>query len=68
MPLEDFERFRRRVLEDAALQAALRETVDVPGFIALATKLGAEHGCHFTADEVREVIRAARREWLGRWV
>lgn len=68
MPRDDFERFRRLVLEDVALQAVLRETADVAGFIALATKLGAERGCHFTAEELREAIRSARREWLERWV
>ncbi|WP_164019683.1 Nif11-like leader peptide family natural product precursor [Pyxidicoccus trucidator] len=68
MPPDDFERFRRLVLEDPALQEALRETTDVPGFIALATQLGEERGCHFTAEELRETLRTARREWLGRWV
>ncbi|MFP2907633.1 Nif11-like leader peptide family natural product precursor [Pyxidicoccus sp. 3LFB2] len=68
MPRDDFERFRHLVLEDVALQEALRDTADVPGFIALAMKLGAERGCHFTAEELRETLRAARREWLERWI
>ncbi|QSQ25439.1 Nif11-like leader peptide family natural product precursor [Pyxidicoccus parkwayensis] len=68
MPPDDFERFRRLVLEDLALQDALKATVDVPAFIALARKLGAERGCHFTEEEVREAMRAARRKWLEQWV
>lgn len=68
MPLEDFERFRRLVLEDVALQEALNGTVDVPAFLALARKLGAERGCHFTEEELRESIRAARRAWLEHWI
>lgn len=68
MPPEDFERFRRLVLEDAALQQALRDTPDVPAFIALARRLGAERGCDFSAEDVQEAMRAARRAWRERWV
>ena len=68
MPPEDFERFRQLVLEDAELERALRETPDTPAFIALARKLGAERGCHFTAEDVHEAMRAARRTWRERWV
>ncbi|MCY1003015.1 Nif11-like leader peptide family natural product precursor [Myxococcus sp. MISCRS1] len=68
MSLEDFERFRVRVLEDGVLQEALREPKDVPGFIALAIRLGAERGCHFTEAELRELMREERKRWLGTWV
>lgn len=68
MPPDDFERFRQRVLEDPALQDALRETTDTQAFIALARRLGAERGCHFTAEDVQEAMRAARRAWRERWV
>lgn len=68
MPPDDFERFRQLVLDDVTLQDALKETADVPAFLALARRLGAERGCHFTEDEVREAIRAARRAWLERWI
>lgn len=68
MSLEDFERFRQRVLEDVSLQEALRARMDVPAFLALATRMGAEHGCHFTAEELRDLMRDARRSWLGDWV
>jgi hypothetical protein len=68
MPLEDLERFRQLVLEDAALQDALRETADTPAFLARARRLGAERGCHFTDEDLREALRAARRTWRERWV
>ncbi|MCP3137686.1 Nif11-like leader peptide family natural product precursor [Pyxidicoccus xibeiensis] len=68
MPPDDFERFRRLVLEDRALQVALEATAEVPAFIALARKLGAERGCHFTEVDIREAIRSARREWNERWI
>ncbi|AKF86395.1 hypothetical protein MFUL124B02_26195 [Myxococcus fulvus 124B02] len=68
MSLEDFERFRVRVLEDGVLQEALQGPKDVPGFIALAIRLGAERGCHFTEAELRELIREERKRWLGTWV
>jgi hypothetical protein len=68
MPREDFEHFRQRVLEDPALQQALSATPDLPTFLALARKLGAEHGCHFTDEDVRAEMNAARRAWLERWI
>jgi hypothetical protein len=68
MPLEDFERFRGLVLEDVTLQEALKETADVPAFLVLARRLGAERGCHFTEEELREAMRAARRTWLESWI
>lgn len=68
MPREDLERFRRLVLEDAALQQALQDTPDVPSFLALAQRLGAEQGCHFTAEELRSAMSDERRALRERWV
>ncbi|MBZ4420919.1 Nif11-like leader peptide family natural product precursor [Myxococcus sp. RHSTA-1-4] len=68
MPHEDFVRFRQLVLEDTALQESLMETADTQTFIALARRLGAERGCHFSAEDVQEAMRAARRTWRERWV
>ncbi|WP_426752656.1 Nif11-like leader peptide family natural product precursor [Myxococcus sp. Y35] len=65
---EDFERFRQRVLADPALQDALRDTPDTATFIRQAVALGAAHGCHFTAEDVHEALRAARRAWRERWI
>ncbi|NVJ04345.1 hypothetical protein HUW63_03695 [Myxococcus sp. AM001] len=68
MGAEAFERFRLRVLEDVTLQDALRETPDTAAFIARAIELGAAHGCHFTAEDLHEALRAARRVWRERWI
>lgn len=64
----DFESFRRLVLQDPDLQARLRDEPDHEQFIALALRLGAEHDYQFTAEDVLNAIRAARRVWIERWV
>ncbi|WP_434348642.1 hypothetical protein ACN6A1_15245 [Myxococcus virescens] len=68
MGAEAFERFRLRVLEDITLQDALRETPDTPAFVARAIELGASHDCHFSAEDIHEALRAARRVWRERWI
>ncbi|AKQ65720.1 hypothetical protein A176_002632 [Myxococcus hansupus] len=68
MEREAFERFRQRVLEDTALQKALRDTPDTATFLARAVALGAAQGCHFTAEDVQEALREARRAWRERWI
>lgn len=42
--------------------------MEVPAFLALAIRLGAEQGCHFSAEELKDLIRDERRSWLGDWV
>jgi Nif11 domain len=65
---EAFERFRQQVLGDVVLQERLR-AVPAPGdFVALLVRLGAEHGCDFSAAEVQQAMRDARRAWLARWI
>ncbi|MFP2957257.1 Nif11-like leader peptide family natural product precursor [Myxococcus sp. 1LA] len=68
MGAEAFERFRVRVLEDAALQDALRDTPDTAAFVARAIELGAANCFHFTAEDIHEAMRAARRAWRERWI
>lgn len=68
MGAESFERFRLRVLEDVALQAALRETPDTAAFVARSIELGAALGFHFTAEDIQGALRAARRVWRERWI
>lgn len=64
---ERFERVRTRVLADVALQERLR---DVPAdhlvaeILDIATSLGLE----IDHEDVAEARRAARSEWLERWV
>ncbi|WIG97765.1 Nif11-like leader peptide family natural product precursor [Myxococcus sp. SDU36] len=68
MGAEAFERFRLRVLEDVTLQDALRETSDTAAFMSRAIELGAAHGYYFTAEDLHEALRAARRVWRERWI
>jgi Aspartyl/Asparaginyl beta-hydroxylase len=65
---EDFERFRRLVLEDTTLQERLRQTPNLKSFVSLTLRLGDEHGCRFTVDDVEDALREGRRAWLQRWI
>jgi hypothetical protein len=64
----NLERFRQLVLADPALHDQLRQSANRESFIALAVRLGAEHDCAFTADDVRAGLRDSRRAWLERWI
>ncbi|MGB8509808.1 MAG: Nif11-like leader peptide family natural product precursor [Pyrinomonadaceae bacterium] len=68
MSQEEFENFRRIVLDDPALQSVLREASNRASFVALAIRLAAERGCELTPQEVEDALRASRRELLERWV
>ena len=68
MSHESLEQFRRFVLGDAALQQRFRAVPESAEFVALAVQLGAEHGYDFTVDEIEDVMRTKRREWLERWL
>lgn len=60
MSLENLERFRQLVMEDEALQARLQESPDMESLVRTAVQLGADNGCDFTTDEVRQKIE---EEW-----
>ena len=62
------ERFRQIVLDDASLLDRLRQTWNRRAFITLAVQLGRERGCDFTAADVEDALREARRVWLERWI
>ncbi len=64
----NLERFRQLVLADRSLHRQLLQTPDLPGFVALAVRLGAERDCNFTEQEVRAALRECRRSWLERWI
>lgn len=66
--MENFEQFRHMVLQDVALQERLRATTDPYGFVDLVVRVGAEHGCHFTAENVHSAMRASRQVWIERWI
>lgn len=68
MSQEQFEQFRKIVLEDLSLQKQLRSFTRYDRFVARVVKLSAERGFEFTADEVLEEIKASRRLWIERWI
>lgn len=63
-----FEKFRELVLRDATLQEMLQQPTRDDVFIEAVIRLGAERGFGFTADDVRDAMRANRRAWLERWI
>ncbi len=60
------EQFRQRVLNDPALQAQLRETLDKRALIDRMLELGAALGYDFTAAEIEAALATARRAWTQR--
>jgi CSLREA domain-containing protein len=68
MSQEAFEQFRQIVLQEVALQERLRVTMDHRSFIDLVVRLGADRGCHFTAEDVEAAMRASQRAWIERWI
>jgi len=62
------ERFRRHVLETPAILDRLCEQTDTDSFVLLLVKLGGEHHDHFTADEVRAMLKTRRSEWLHQFM
>jgi hypothetical protein len=65
---QNLERFGEFVLADHALHQQLRAASGLEAFVALAVQLGAERGCAFTADVVRNAVNERRRAWLERWI
>jgi hypothetical protein len=68
MSQEQFEEFRKIVLEDSALQERLRDIDEREPFILRVVELGAECGFEFTNETVAEAMRDARRAWIERWI
>lgn len=67
-PEEGLERFRQLVLQDLALQEALREKTNWEFFMTCVVRLGRERGCEFAAEDVEAALKASRRAWITRWV
>ena len=65
---ERFERFRRLVLVDQALQAELRRITSRDRFVARAVEAAGERGIRLLPADVDEALRESRREWLERWI
>ena len=63
-----FEPFRRRVLQESALQQQLIGITGREAFIRRTVQLGEERGFRFLAGDVEAAILAARRSWMERWI
>ena len=61
-----FERFRRRVLDEARLQDPLLAIEDTEAFLDAVVRLGAVNGCAFSIEDVRSALLAGRRAWIER--
>jgi Aspartyl/Asparaginyl beta-hydroxylase len=62
------QRFQELVASNLSLQKELREMTDHPLFIAETARLGRQHDCHFTAEDVQQAFQKERRSWLERWI
>jgi len=65
---EEFDRFRRVVLDDPELQVRLRAITDWPAFVDAAVAAADERGIVITKDIVLAARSESRRAWLERWV
>lgn len=65
---QQLERFGELVLANRELHEQLRATADQATFVAFAVRLGAEHGCDFSAQVVLDTLNEKRRAWLERWL
>jgi aspartyl/asparaginyl beta-hydroxylase len=65
---DELERFRELVLQKDGLQEQLREVTDRDAFVSRVLSLGKEHGCEFTAGDIRVAMQAGMQGWIERWV
>jgi hypothetical protein len=68
MPSSDLEQFCNKVLHDTTLQEKLRNLGPKPDFPERLVEAGALRGFEFSADDVREAMRANYSIWLQRWI
>lgn len=68
MASSDLEQFCSEVLLDPSLQEKLRNLGSTPEFVQRVVEAGASRGFEFSADDVREAVRAGHRVWLERWI
>jgi hypothetical protein len=60
--------FQKIVLEDPALQAALREMTDQGAFIAAVSAAARSRGLDVCAEDILTELIAASRAWVERWI
>jgi aspartyl/asparaginyl beta-hydroxylase len=62
---QNFEEFRKKVLDEPSLQTQFRDAPDGATLIPLLLQAGQQHGYTFGPAEVESAIGAARGEWLA---
>ena len=65
---KSFEDFRELVLGDLPTQEQLQAITDAGEFVSRVVELGQTHGFGFTAADVEEEMRTARRKWFERGI
>ena len=68
MSLENLEKFRQFIWENAARQKELQNFRFQPEFIAAVVEAGKSAGFEFTPAEVQEIMNDNRRLWIERWI
>jgi hypothetical protein len=68
MSAEALAGFRRTVLDDPVLQAALLAVHDRREFVELVVRLAQARGWEVVPQDVEERLRASRRSWQERWI
>jgi hypothetical protein len=66
--IDQFERFRRVVLDDPELQAGLRSICEWPAFVSAALDSATRCGLSLTADDLDAARAASRQSWFERWL
>ena len=67
-PSEKFAEFRQRVLAAPALLERLRNTRDTMEFFSATIEAARDMGIVLTQEEIEVNLRAARQEWIERWL
>ncbi len=65
---ENFEKLRRIVLRDSALQKELQAISESEEFIRRVVEIGSEKGLNFGEEDVSEAMREGQRVWIERWI
>lgn len=60
--------FQKIVLEDPALQAALRELTEQSAFVAAVSASARARGLDVREEDVLAELQVARRAWIERWI
>ena len=65
---KSFDQFREVVLGDSSIQADLYAITDSGEFVSRVVELARKYGFEFTAVDVEEEMRRARRKWFERGI